>query len=83
MIAMKPEIKTMNKIEEVLQKHTGCKGTCECGCGLVEAMKEFGKLAFEAGRRYHRTFYQDGYDQYKHDTYEDYLKKLYNEEENK
>lgn len=45
----------------------------------VEAMKTFGKLTFEAGRRYHRTFYQDGYDQYKYEVFEDYLKELYNE----
>ena len=39
----------MSKIDEILKKHTGCEGTCECGCGLIEAMKEFGKQCYLDG----------------------------------
>lgn len=62
----------MNKIEEILQKHTGCKCICECGCGLIEAMKEFGRIAFGAARA--DSFINDnGFD---YDTYEDFLKEI-------
>lgn len=35
-------------IEEILNKYTGCKTSCECGCGLVEAMKEYGTIVRDA-----------------------------------
>jgi hypothetical protein len=39
----------MSKIDEILKKHTGCEGTCECGCGLIEAMEEFGRQCYQDG----------------------------------
>lgn len=35
----------MTKIDEILKKHTDS----ECGCGLIEAMKEFGKQCYLDG----------------------------------
>lgn len=79
----------MSKIEEILQTYTGCKGTCECGCGLVEAMKEFGKICFEAGRdQSMESISDDGGDsyyeqyEYKYYEYEDFLKEIEDERRN-
>jgi hypothetical protein len=72
----------MNKIEEILQKHTACEGTCECGCGLVEAMSEFGEICFNAGIQEgtEKTELQlwSCYTVYMK-TYEDFLKEIENE----
>lgn len=74
----------MNKIEEILQTYTGCKGTCECGCGLVEAMKEFGKICFEVGKERINYFIDDDQviNKYKYETYEDFLKEIEDERRN-
>jgi len=49
---------------------------------LVNAMKEFGKLAFEAGREDKLDDDCNGFDILipKYNTYEEYLKELYGEE---
>ena len=82
----------MNKIEEILQKYTSCEGTCICGCGLIEAMRDFGKICFEAGRETERIpKYTSGYNPKgtsddtwvdKYETYEDFLKEIEDEEGN-
>ena len=67
----------MNKIDEILQKHTACEGTCECGCGLVEAMSEFGKICFDAGRTLGDIHSISNYMKYR--EYEDFLKEVEDE----
>lgn len=68
----------MNKIEEIL-KSKGITSTTKCHNYeylykvIQESMKEFGRLAFEAARKYHlHNTYEFGH-------YEDFLKKIEDE----
>ena len=77
----------MNKIEEILQS----KETYEPEyptisiSNAIEAIKEFGKICFEAGRKGYDFFEiqkNSGlYDKHYYETYEDFLKEI--EDENK
>ena len=71
----------MNKIDEVLEKNI-TEGyfdefVIDCyRCEIVDAMTEFGRICFEAGRTYHL------HNTYKYDNYEDFLKEIEDEEGN-
>lgn len=49
---------------------------------IVEAMKEFGKICFEAARKFKKTLERDGYDEYLYKTYEEFLNEIENEADN-
>ena len=74
----------MNKIEEILQSKENYDPeypTISISDAL-EAMKEFGKICFEAARKFKKTLECDGYDEYLYKTYENFLKEIEDEEGN-
>ena len=74
----------MNKIEEILQnnlKHNPFSEPFKHQKDIIKAIKEFGKLAFEAGRElvWHDISEYSGFEKNKFKTYEDFLKEIENE----
>ncbi len=76
----------MNKIEEILDKHLQFSSVRIPGLEKesLKAMKEFGKICFNAGSElaWKSTGDYSGYESYKYKTYEDFLKGIENEEGN-
>ena len=75
----------MNKIEEILQgkeMYDPEYPTISIS-DAIEAMKEFGKLCFNAGSKFtwKSTGDYSGYESYKYKTFEDFLKEIENEKE--
>ena len=68
----------MNKIEEILNKRI-ILYTSPIKEEVVEAMNEFGRLAFEAGRDQYWDDGGTGCLEFKHDDYEDFLKEIEDE----
>ena len=76
----------MNKIEEIFEKniHEGYYDDFAVDCHkseVIDALKEFGKICFEAGGElvWKSTGDYSGYESYKYKTYEDFLKEIENE----
>jgi hypothetical protein len=71
----------MDKIEEILNDHCGAirfifhndEGNMRDEYDIICAMKEFGRICFEAARKYHL------HNTYEFDHYEDFLKEIEDE----
>ena len=79
----------MNKIEEILKEYGISDIPFDENItmyypALLNAVKEFGKICFEAGSElvWKSTGDYSGYESYKYKTYEDFLKGIENEEGN-
>ena len=76
----------MNKIEEIIDNYDILEfvgiNQQYIKNQIVQAMSEFGKICFEAGRKFKKTLECDGYDEYLYKTYEDFLKEIEDEEGN-
>ena len=67
----------MNKIEEIFERniHEGYYDDFAVDCHkseIINTMKEFGKLCFDAGAKL--VWKSTGYESYKYKTFEDFLK---------
>lgn len=75
----------MNKIEKILEEHLQFSSirSSQIEGVVIEVMKEFGRLAFEAGRIevWHTISEYSGFNKLKFTNYEDFLKEI--EDENK
>ena len=75
----------MNKIEEILQnnlKHNPFSEPFKHQKDIIKAIKEFGRLAFEAGRSQYWDDGGTGCLEFKYYEYEDFLKEIEDEEGN-
>lgn len=70
----------MNKIEEILNRKIILQPS-HIKDDVIEAIKQFGRLAFEAGKKRTNHFIDDycAINKYKYETYEDFLKEIENE----